>query len=77
MKNREKNSELLERNAIIVLAYLFKSIRYVFRLAFKLIRLIYRMFKKLVQFSYEKIEPIYSKVTEKLYVLACKTFDVN
>jgi len=77
VKKRNNYIEGLEKQAIIVLAYLFKSIRYLFRLGYKLLRLIYRLIKKGLKLLYIKLEPFYSKLIEKIYSLACKTFDVN
>jgi hypothetical protein len=77
VEKENKHIRLLEKYAVIVLAYLFKAIRYFFRLLYKIVRLIYRLMKKVTLMIYSKLSPHYHKVLEKIYIRACKTFDVN
>lgn len=77
MKNNNEHINLFEKYAIISLAYLFKSIRYFFRICYKFVRLVYRTAKKIFNYTYQKLAPFYTKLTEKIYLIACKTFDVN
>lgn len=77
MNNQKKHIESIEKYAIILLVYLFKIIRYVFRMLYKIVRLIYRLIKHGILHLNIKIKPHYHKILEKIYLRACKTFDVN
>ena len=77
MKNQRSYIELLEKYAIIVLAYLYKAMRYIFRLLYKIMRLIYRLIKKGGVYLFQKIKPHYHKALEKIYIRACNTFDLK
>jgi hypothetical protein len=69
--------EVVEKYAIIILVYFFKSVRYIFRMLYKIIRLIYRLIKQGVTLLIKKAEPHYHKALEKIYLRACKTFDLK
>lgn len=77
MNNQRKHIEIMEKYAILLLVYLFKIIRYVFRIIYKIMRLIYRSIKRGIIHLITKLEPHYHKALEKIYLRACKTFDVK
>ena len=77
MENKSKYIEVIEKYAIILLAYTYKAIRYILRMVYKILRLFFRSLKNGVVFIGNKIEPYYHRVQDKLYAKACKTFDLK
>lgn len=77
MKNRSNYIDLIEKYAIILLAYSFKAVRFLIRLLYKVLRFLYRILKAGFIYCYKKLEPHYQKAQEKIYVIACNTFDLK
>jgi len=77
VNNRDKNIEQIEKYVLMLLMYGFKCIRYCFRICYKILRLFIRLIKRAIFITLKKMEPTVEKLTEKIYNLACKTFDLN
>lgn len=77
MKEKSENIILIEQKLIYLILMLFKSMRYLFRILFKIVRLIYRFLKNILYKLLLELEPYIETIQEKIYLRACKAFDIK
>ena len=77
MNNRGAEHINLERILVVSLLFIFKSIRYVFRITYKLVRLFFRVVVLLYHKTELFITPYWNELREKIYLRACKVFDLK
>ncbi len=77
MNRKQKNINFLEQKLVYLLLVLFKIGRYIYRIFYKLVRLCFRLLKKMIFNFLVFLEPHIINLQEKIYLRACKVFDVK
>ncbi len=77
MIERKQNIISIEQKLIYLILIMFKTVRYIYRISYKIIRLFYRIFKTFSVRISIILEPYIIKLQEKIYIRACKVFDIK